>query len=221
MPDILKLVQELAHFEKCSERVQATDASLASTIRFAPSRSNPNPKPAVAYCLLATLPPEHGTRQSTAGSALSSNPAFNPPALTETKGAASTSSAATDADRIARASIAQDETAERVAGFALYFHSYSTWLAAPGVYLEDLYIRPEYRRRGYATLLFGRLGQEVQSVCGDTGGRLDWSCLRWNENALKFYESIGGKRMEEWVGIRVEGKDAIGRLAAMAEGKIA
>lgn len=115
----------------------------------------------------------------------------------------------------------QDEIGERVAGFALYTHNYSTWLASLGIHLEDLYIRPDYRRRGYGSLLFARLGLEVQSVCGQSGGRLDWNCLQWNKDALKFYEGIGGKRQDSWVGLRVEGREAIGRLVAMGDGKMA
>eukprot|EP00644_Phytophthora_capsici_P000354 jgi/Phyca11/560159/estExt2_Genewise1.C_PHYCAscaffold_40642 len=87
---------------------------------------------------------------------------------------------------------------------ALFFYNYSTWLASPGVYLEDLYVRPEFRRRGLATLLFGALAEETQRI-SEGKGRLEWSCLRWNEGALSFYDRIGGERMEEWVSIRVAG----------------
>lgn len=220
MPTILQLTKELAHFEKASHRVQATESALASTITFAPSRGNPNPKTKYAHCILVTLPPE-SSKAASETAKLSSNPAFNPPAIPETKGAASASSVATDADRIAEANIMLDETAERVAGFAVYSYSYSTWLASPGVHLEDLYVRPEYRRCGFASLLFARLGQEVKNVCGDLGGRLDWICLQWNENALKFYEEIGGQRGDGWVGLRVEGKEGVDRLVALGEGKMA
>jgi ribosomal protein S18 acetylase RimI-like enzyme len=99
---------------------------------------------------------------------------------------------------------------EDVAGMALYFTNYSTWRGAPGVYLEDLYVRPTHRRKGYARKLLTRLAQEVQNIGGQ---RLEWSCLKWNENALKFYASVGAKRMDEWVGLRVEG-EALTSLAA-------
>ena len=94
---------------------------------------------------------------------------------------------------------------ERVAGMALYFHNYSTWLATPGIYLEDLFIRPRFRRGGFATLLLKRLAEETAKVSGGRG-RLEWSCLKWNVNALDFYEKIGAEQMEEWVGLRVEGQ---------------
>jgi len=99
---------------------------------------------------------------------------------------------------------------EQIAGMALYFTNYSTWRGAPGVYLEDLYVRPQYRRRGYAKKLLQRLAQETQKIGGQ---RLEWSCLRWNEGALKFYGEIGATRMEEWVGLRVEGEN-LKKLAA-------
>ncbi|KAF1992392.1 N-acetyltransferase-like protein [Aulographum hederae CBS 113979] len=91
-----------------------------------------------------------------------------------------------------------------IAGMALYYTTYSTWQAKPGVYLEDLYIKPEFRRRGYATVLLQELAKEAERI---GGGRLEWSCLKWNENALKFYEgeSVGARQMEEWTGLRVDG----------------
>lgn len=98
-----------------------------------------------------------------------------------------------------------------VAGMALFYHTYSTWLARPGIYLEDLFVRPAYRRRGYATLLLQELAKESQRI---NGGRLEWSCLKWNESALKFYRGLGAEEMEEWVGLRVDG-DNLGKLAQL------
>jgi GNAT superfamily N-acetyltransferase len=99
-----------------------------------------------------------------------------------------------------------------VAGMALFFHNYSTWRAKPGIYLEDLFVRPKFRRRGYATLLLRELAREVIRI---DGGRLEWSCLKWNENALKFYEGLGAMQMSEWVGLRVDG-DKLKELAEKA-----
>ncbi|KAF2093329.1 acyl-CoA N-acyltransferase [Rhizodiscina lignyota] len=98
-----------------------------------------------------------------------------------------------------------------VAGMALFYHTYSTWLARPGIYLEDLFVRPAYRRRGYATLLLKELAKETQRI---NGGRLEWSCLRWNESALKFYRGLGAEEMEEWVGLRVDG-ERLGKLSEL------
>ncbi|KAF2842622.1 acetyltransferase [Patellaria atrata CBS 101060] len=97
----------------------------------------------------------------------------------------------------------------RVAGMALYFYNYSTWRAAPGIYLEDLFVRPEYRKKGYGGLLIRELAKQV---VGLNGGRLEWACLKWNENALNFYRGLGAKTMDEWVGLRVDG-DALIKLA--------
>lgn len=92
---------------------------------------------------------------------------------------------------------------------ALFFTNYSTWRGAPGVYLEDLYVRPHFRRKGYAGMLLKTLAEETLRLGGK---RLEWACLKWNENALKFYARIGAKRMDEWVGLRVDG-EALEKLA--------
>lgn len=87
---------------------------------------------------------------------------------------------------------------------ALYFNNYSTWTSAPGIYLEDLFVRPEFRGKGYGKALLRELARECLRLgCK----RLDWSVLKWNKPAVEFYESegIGGKLMEEWMGVRVEG----------------
>ncbi len=94
-----------------------------------------------------------------------------------------------------------NEPLEECAGLALYFHNYSTWRAAPGVYLEDLFIRPKYRGRGYGKRLLGELALETKRVGGQ---RLEWSVLKWNEPSLKFYGGLGARRMEGWVAMRVD-----------------
>jgi len=100
---------------------------------------------------------------------------------------------------------------EEIAGLALYFHNYSTWHARPGIFLEDLFVRPKYRGRGYGTALIQALARECQRL---NCKRLEWSVLKWNTPSIEFYEggSIGAKRMEEWVGMRVEG-DGLETLA--------
>ncbi|KAF8425709.1 acyl-CoA N-acyltransferase [Tirmania nivea] len=91
------------------------------------------------------------------------------------------------------------------AGIALYFHNYSTWRAAPGIWLEDLFVREKYRGRGYGTALIAALAREVERI---NGGRLEWSVLKWNTPSINFYESesIGAKCMSEWQTMRVDGK---------------
>lgn len=99
-----------------------------------------------------------------------------------------------------------------VAGMALYFNNYSTWRSKPGVYLEDLFVRPQYRKRGYGKLLIQALAQEVLKI---DGGRLEWSCLRWNTPSLDFYKSLGAVQMNDWVQLRVDGEG----LQKLAVGK--
>lgn len=88
-------------------------------------------------------------------------------------------------------------------GFALYFYNFSTFLMKPGVYLEDLFVLPDYRRQGIATALLKYLASHaVDQGCG----RLEWSVLDWNENAITFYKRIGAVLLDEWTGCRVTGK---------------
>lgn len=89
-----------------------------------------------------------------------------------------------------------------VAGFALYFHNFSTFLAKPGIYLEDLYVRQQYRGRGYGEQLLRRLaGIALERNCG----RLEWSVLDWNQRAIDFYKSLGAAPLNEWTIYRVTG----------------
>jgi GNAT superfamily N-acetyltransferase len=95
------------------------------------------------------------------------------------------------------------------AGFALFFHNYSTFLARPGIYLEDLFVFPRFRGRGLGRLLLARLARiALDRRCG----RLEWSVLDWNVDAIRFYESVGAKAMTEWTVNRVTG-DALRALA--------
>jgi GNAT superfamily N-acetyltransferase len=86
---------------------------------------------------------------------------------------------------------------------ALYFYNYSTWRSKPGIYLEDLFVKPSERGKGYGKRLLVALAQEVVAM---GGARLEWSVLKWNEPSIKFYESIGAVAMNEWVGMRVDRK---------------
>lgn len=111
------------------------------------------------------------------------------------------------------ATVSDDDAAassgrESIAGMALFFYNYSTWLATPGVYLEDLFVRPPFRRRGIATLLFGALAEEASRV-SDGQGRLELNCLKWNDDALAFYRRIGGNTQDEWIGVRIEGQQKL------------
>ena len=102
----------------------------------------------------------------------------------------------------------------QAAGFALFFHNYSTFLARPGLYLEDLFVRPAFRRQGVGRMLLTRLaGIAVARGCG----RFEWAVLDWNEPARRFYESLGARPMDEWTTYRMTGA-ALEELARKAEG---
>jgi GNAT superfamily N-acetyltransferase len=95
------------------------------------------------------------------------------------------------------------------AGFALFFHNYSTFLARPGIYLEDLFVTPEFRGKGIGQALLVHLARvAVQRDCG----RLEWAVLDWNEPAIRFYKRLGAVPMDEWTTFRVTG-EALTRLA--------
>lgn len=94
-------------------------------------------------------------------------------------------------------------------GFAVYFYNYSTWQGKNGLYLEDLYVSPEYRGQGAGKQLLQYLAKHaVSHHCG----RFEWSVLDWNTPAIEFYESLGAKPKTEWVGYRLDG-DALHRFA--------
>ena len=88
-------------------------------------------------------------------------------------------------------------------GFALFFHNFSTFLGRAGIYLEDLYVKPEYRGKGYGKALLKELARiAVERGCG----RLEWSCLDWNQPSIDFYLSLDAKPMDEWTLYRAAGE---------------
>ncbi|KAI8959921.1 N-acetyltransferase [Daldinia sp. FL1419] len=168
VPAILQQIRELADYEHELDAVEATEATLLSTIAFAPdgvesTSTAPNTEPISpskpARCLLL----------------------FN--------------------------------EEDKPAGMALYFYNYSTWRSKPGIYLEDLFVRPTDRKKGYGKKLLVELAKEVVAT---NGGRLEWSVLKWNEPSIQFYESIGAKKMDEWVGMRVD-REGLTKLAGLLD----
>jgi GNAT superfamily N-acetyltransferase len=94
-------------------------------------------------------------------------------------------------------------------GFAVFFHNFSTWLGRPGLYLEDLFVKPEKRGNGYGRALLERLAQ----IAKERGcGRMEWAVLDWNEPAIQFYRKLGAVPMDEWTVFRLT-EEGIAKLA--------
>jgi GNAT superfamily N-acetyltransferase len=98
-----------------------------------------------------------------------------------------------------------------VAGYAVYYRTFSTFVGRAGVFLDDLYVRPEYRKRGIGRALLERVAA-VDTEAG--GGRFEWIALRWNENAFRFYRSLGAKVMDEWALLRMNSREVKNLVAA-------
>jgi GNAT superfamily N-acetyltransferase len=112
------------------------------------------------------------------------------------------------ARRYAEAIVAEDGS--ECVGFALYFHNYSTFVGRPGLYVEDIFVLPEHRRRGHGKALF----RELARIAVDRGcGRFEWTVLDWNEPAVAFYRSLGAKVLPDWRVCRMSGS-ALVSLAA-------
>lgn len=89
-------------------------------------------------------------------------------------------------------------------GFALFFHNFSTFLGKPGIYLEDLYVKPAFRGRDLGKQMLGYLA----TLCEERDcGRLEWWCLDWNKSSIEFYKKLGAESMDEWTTFRVTGKN--------------
>jgi GNAT superfamily N-acetyltransferase len=94
-------------------------------------------------------------------------------------------------------------------GFALFFHNYSTFLAQPGIYLEDLFVNEDKRGRGYGRALLARLAQIARER---NCGRVEWAVLDWNTPSIEFYKSLGAVAMDDWITFRLTG-EALQKLA--------
>ena len=101
-----------------------------------------------------------------------------------------------------------------LAGYAVFYRTFSTFVGRPGIFLDDLYVRPEFRKRGIGRALLeavARIGVETG------GGRFEWIALRWNENAFRFYRSLGAKVMDEWAVLRMNHRDVENLVAAKVQ----
>jgi GNAT superfamily N-acetyltransferase len=97
------------------------------------------------------------------------------------------------------------------AGFAFYFYNYSTWQGRPGLYLEDLFVRPPFRGKGIGKAILVYLAQVAVS---ENCGRFQWQVLDWNQPAIDFYESLGARKLSEWITMRIDGVDLAKLTAA-------
>jgi GNAT superfamily N-acetyltransferase len=97
------------------------------------------------------------------------------------------------------------------AGFALFFHNFSTFLGRLGIFIEDIFVKPEFRGKGLGKFFFSFLAKiAVQRNCG----RLEWACLNWNKPSIEFYKNQGARPLDEWTTYRITG-DSINKLAEM------
>ena len=101
----------------------------------------------------------------------------------------------------AKVLIAEED--EKPVGFALYFYNFSTFVGKPGIYLEDLFVEPEYRGKGYGKSLLIELAKIAEA---ENCGRMEWSVLDWNTPSIEFYKSLGAKPMDEWTVFRLDKK---------------
>ena len=99
----------------------------------------------------------------------------------------------------AKVLIAEED--EKPVGFALYFYNFSTFVGKPGIYLEDLFVEPEFRGKGYGKALLIELAKIAQA---ENCGRFEWSVLDWNTPSIEFYKSLGAKPMDEWTVFRLD-----------------
>ena len=113
--------------------------------------------------------------------------------------------------RVAEVLLAFEE--ESPVGLAVYFYNFSTWLGRPGLYLEDLFVKPEKRGKGYGRALL----VELAKIASDRGcGRMEWAVLDWNEPAINFYRALGATPMHEWTVFRLT-REEIAKLADAAD----
>lgn len=100
-------------------------------------------------------------------------------------------------------------------GFALFFHNFSTFLGRAGIYLEDLFVKPEYRGKGYGKAIL----KELAAIAVERGcGRLEWWCLDWNKPSIDFYLSLGAEPMDEWTTYRITG-ETLQKMGSRTSGK--
>lgn len=187
MPHVLALIQQLADFERLTEMCVATVPKLEATLL----KHGPFQGPTVLLLELST---------SLVSSTLSSSSEEGLGSVfQETAREIELRSPIQDPQALAFRS-GEERT---IAGFVLFFPNYSTFLATPGFYIEDLYVRECFRGHGFGTLLLKTVAQLAVKL---DYGRVEWCVLDWNQNAIKFYESMGAKMLHEWRICRLTGE---------------
>jgi GNAT superfamily N-acetyltransferase len=204
VPALHALIRELARYEKLEDQHVGTQDALREHL-FGARR----------YC--EALVASSASADSDAGADADADADAGAGADAGADASASASAGAGSGAHIAVRSRAQlpgtvASAKGRVVGFALFFHNYSTFLARPGLYLEDLFVLPDERRHGYGRELLRALARiAVERGCG----RFEWSVLHWNEPAIRFYKALGATPLDEWGLFRLTG-DALAALAGEA-----
>ncbi|KAL8242160.1 hypothetical protein R6Q59_012462 [Mikania micrantha] len=189
---IHKMIHQMAVFERLSDQCSATEPSLSATLF-----SNNTPFESVTVFLIevSTTP---------FPSSVSHHPKFTPIHMT-----LNLDCPISDPDMETFKS-SKTEDAIIIAGFVLFFPNYSTFLAKPGFYIEDLFVRECYRRKGLGKMMLSAVAKQAVAM---GYGRVEWVVLDWNMNAIKFYEQMGANVMQEWRVCRLTG-DALQGYAA-------
>ncbi|KAI4384400.1 hypothetical protein MLD38_002564 [Melastoma candidum] len=187
VPHIHKMIYQMAVFERLNHLCSATESSLSSTL------FNHPPFTSFTVFLLETSPAPFSPSAATA------SPSFDPILRTLTLDLP-----VDDPEREAFRSSEGPLEDVSVAGFVLFFPNYSTFLAKPGFYVEDLFVRECYRRKGLGRMLLTAVARQAVRM---GYGRVEWVVLDWNSNAIQFYEEMGAKVLQEWRLCRLTGDE--------------
>ncbi|KAK9059795.1 hypothetical protein SSX86_020499 [Deinandra increscens subsp. villosa] len=186
VPAIHKMIHQMAVFERLADQCSATELSLSATLF-----SKPTPFESFTVFLIEAstkpFPP----------SSISSSPKFTPIHKTLTLDLPISDPESENF----KSSTMEDDVI--VAGFVLFFPNYSTFLAKPGFYIEDLFVRESYRRKGLGRMLLSAVAKQAVAM---GYGRVEWVVLDWNLNAIRFYEEMGADVMQEWRVCRLAGE---------------
>jgi GNAT superfamily N-acetyltransferase len=186
VPALLEMFAELAAYERLTHELRATERQLNEALF--------GPRPAARALIAERSQETRAFDRSGETRASGEHPPFG--------------------QRVGGSRIGQRDASAAV-GYALYFPTFSSFLASAGVWLEDLYVRPAHRRAGVGRALLAAVAAHLRELGGE---RLEWAALDWNEPALRFYATLGARAMPEWVTHRLVGPD-LDRLAAEHPGR--